>query len=217
MPDKRIKHIGIIAGGNCAWAHERNLPAIEGYKKGLEILFTAPKWFFDKKAEIVSIFFYPIEKCKDEIEENFLMKEVKNKILEFAEQIEEKKWRILFSGDIEKLPGDLPEICNELIIRTKNFKKGTLNLYLNYNGREEILNAIRKMIKNKVEIEQVHEGMLRKNLYQGGFDDPEILIRTGGEKRLSGFLPWQAVDSEIIFLNKLWPEIEEGDVKALLV
>jgi undecaprenyl diphosphate synthase len=211
------KHVGILMDGNRRWAKERNLPWQEGHKKGFAIMKIMPEWFFSSGVEIVTVYAFSAEhwsKSRDEV--NGLMKIIQKSLFESLEYFVEKGYRVLVSGRMEELPGDLPEICSELIIKTKDGKKGILNICLNYDGRTEIVDAIRKMFRNNIEIEQVHEGMLRKYFYQGELCDPEMIIRTAGTQKLSGFLLWQASDSELYFMTKYWPDFEKIDVEKIL-
>ena len=222
MPKKEEKqniprHIGIVMGGNRCWARERNLSAPQGCENGFEKIFKAPKWFFDQGVDIVSILVFPTRDWERGVDEvNSIMKIFKKVILKNQDKIQDNKWRILFSGKILELPGDLSDVCDELESKTKSNNNGTLNIYLNYDGRYEILEAIRKMIKNKIEIEQVHEGLLRKYLYNAGLEDPAGIIVTGGRKKIDGFQLWQGVNSKLFFLEKDWPDFEEGDAGKVI-
>ena len=211
------EHVGIIIDGNRRWAQERNLPSFEGHSAGYEKMRKAPEWFFLRGVKVLSIFAFSTENWNRSQEEvNYLMKLLKKTIDEETEEINKRGYKILISGRIDELPGDLPESCLGAINKTKDNTKGILNICLNYGGRAEIIDAIRKMIKNKVEVEQVHEGMVKKYLYNGDLPDPDIIVRTSGEQRLSGFELWQGAYSELFFLEKYWPEFEESDVDLIL-
>lgn len=210
-------HVGIIMDGNRRWAQERNLPSLEGHLIGYEKMRKAPEWFFSRGVKIFSVFAFSTENWKRSQEEvNYLMKLLKKAVDEEVEDVHKKGHKILFSGKIDELPGDLPESCQEAMNKTKGNTKGILNICLNYGGRVEIVDAIKKMIKNKVEVEQVHEGMIRKYLYNGDLPDPDIIVRTSGEERLSGFQLWQSAYSELFFMEKYWPEFEESDADLIL-
>ena len=184
---------------------------------GYEKMRQAPDWFFSRGVKIISIFAFSTENWNRSREEvNYLMKLLKRAIDEELEEMNKKGYKILMSGRIDELPGDLSESCLEVVNKTKNNKKGILNICLNYGGRVEIIDVIRKMIKNKVKLEQVHEGMIRKYLYNGDLRDPDIIVRTSGEKRLSGFQLWQGAYSELFFIKKYWPDFEETDVDLIL-
>ena len=136
--------------------------------------------------------------------------------LQHIEEFHSRGYKLLVSGQINELPGDLPELCQEAELKTKDNAKGILNICLNYGGRTELVEAVKKMILKKIEPEQVHEGMLRKYLYHGELPDPDIVIRTSGERRLSGFLLWQSNYSELMFLEKYWPDFEKADADYVL-
>ncbi len=223
MPDKKTQqnipvHVGIIMDGNRRWARERNLPTFEGHQKGYEKLKSTPEWFFSRGVSIVSFYAFSVENWNRQQDEvNYLMKLLLHAVeSSLREQAKKQGYKVLISGRTEELPGDLPAKCAEIIAETKNNRNGTVNICLNYGGRAEIVDAVRKMIKNKVELEQVHEGMIKKYLYNGDLADPDIVVRTSGEQRLSGFLAWQSVYSELFFIKKYWPDFEEVDVEIIL-
>lgn len=211
------KHVGIIMDGNRRWAKERNLPTLEGHAKGYEKMKQAPVWFFSRGVEIVSVWAFSTENWKRSRDEvNYLMKLLQRALIEELEEVKQKGYKILISGRISELPGDLPELCGSVMNETKNNIKGVLNICLNYGGRPEIIDAVRKMIKNGVDLEQVHEGMMKKYLYNGDLLDPDIIVRTSGEQRLSGFMLWQSAYSELMFIKKYWPDFEEHDAETVI-
>jgi len=223
MLDKNIqknipKHVGIIMDGNRRWAKERNLPTFEGHKKGYEKMKLMPGWFFSRGVKILSFYAFSTENWnRQQNEVNYLMKLLGQAVeTDMRELARKEGYKILISGRLEELPGDLPAQCQEIISETKFNRNGMVNICLNYGGRAEIVDAVRKMMKNKVELEQVHEGMIKKYLYNGDLSDPDIIVRTSGEQRLSGFLMWQAAYSELMFIKKYWPDFEELDADAVL-
>jgi undecaprenyl diphosphate synthase len=211
------KHIGLIMDGNRRWAKERNLPAFEGHSKGYRKMKESSEWFFSKGVEILTVFAFSTEnwnRSRDEV--NYLMKLLEKVFRDDMGYFNDRGYKILTSGRTEELPGDLPEICQKGIDLTKNNIRGTLNICLNYGGRAEIVDAVKKMMKNGVTVEQVHEGMIHKYLYNEYLPDPDVIVRTSGEQRLSGFLLWESVYSELIFLNKFWPDFERTDVDFII-
>jgi undecaprenyl diphosphate synthase len=211
-------HVGLIMDGNRRWAKERNLPTFEGHSVGYEKMKKAPGWFFSRGVKILSFFAFSTENWNRQAAEvNYLMKLLEKAVeINLLELAKKNNYKILISGRIEELPGDLPNKCFNIIQETKNNNEGIINICLNYGGRAEIVDAVRKMIKNKVELEQVHEGMIKKYLYQTDLSDPDIIVRTSGEERLSGFLTWQSAYSELFFMKKYWPDFEELDVDVIL-
>ncbi|MCU0679319.1 MAG: polyprenyl diphosphate synthase [Planctomycetes bacterium] len=221
MADKNknsnLRHIGLIMDGNRRWARERNLPTLEGHLKGYEILKKMPDWFFSRGIETVSVFAFSTEnwqRSRDEV--NYLMKLVRQAFKEDFAEFNRRNYKLYISGRVEELPGDLPEICHEAMDKTKANNGGNFHICLNYGGRQEIIDALKKMIKNEVKPEQVHEGLVRKYLYHEGISDPDMIVRTSGEERLSGFLLWQSAYSELYFLKKYWPDFEKDDVELIL-
>jgi undecaprenyl diphosphate synthase len=211
------KHIGIIMDGNRRWAVERNLSTIDGHAKGYAKMKDVPKWFFDMGVEVITVYAFSTENWNRNREEvNYLMKLIKKAFTDDFEEMNKKGYRVMISGRVDELPGDLSEVCAETIEKTKGNIKGILNICLNYGGRAEMVDAIKKMIKNNIEVNQVHEGMIRKYLYNNELEDPDLIIRTSGEQRLSGFQLWQGAYSELMFLKKYWPDFEEVDANIVI-
>ncbi|MDO9181372.1 MAG: polyprenyl diphosphate synthase [Bacteriovorax sp.] len=210
-------HVAFLTGGNESWAIERNLSILDGHKKGYEKIKIMPSWLFSRGVKVVSVLAFSSDDWKRPPEEvNSLMKFLKQLFCENLEEFKRNDWRIVMTGKIDELPGDLPEVCAETQRETQDGKKGILNICINYNGREEILQAIKKMIANNLQAEQIHEGIIRKYLYNSGIDDPNLIIGFGGVQNLLGFQLWQAEKSEIIFLKKDWPDFEPLDVENFI-
>lgn len=218
--EKNIKlpvHVGIVLDGNRRWAKERNLVSFEGHMHGYKKMKTTPKWFFDRGVKYLSVYAFSTENWNREPDEvAYLMKLLKQAIDEEIVIAMEQDFRLLISGRIDELPGDLPEACREAMTKTSFNKTGVLNICINYGGRAEIVDAIQKMIRNGLTEGQVHEGMVKKYFYQPDLPDVDLLVRTSGEERTSGFLLWQSAYAELMFLNKYWPDFEESDVVKLL-
>lgn len=220
MPEENknsLKHLAFIMDGNRRWAKERNLPTFEGHMKGYEVMIKLPEWFFAQGVETISFYAFSTEnwnRSQDEV--NYLMKLLKKGLTDNIDNFMEKGYRIFLSGRLDDLPGDLPQICFDAMSRSINNTKGNINICLNYGGRAEIVDVIQKIIKNNVDISQVHEGMVRKYLYSSELTDPDMIIRTSGEQRLSGFMLWQSAYSELFFMKKYWPEMEKSDVDVIL-
>jgi undecaprenyl diphosphate synthase len=211
------KHVGIIMDGNRRWARERNLPTLEGHRKGYEKMKLMPEWFFSAGVETISVYAFSTENWNREREEvNYLMKLLQTALSEEIDEFNEKGCRLLISGRTDELPGDLPMLCAEAEAKTAENQKGTLNICLNYGGRAEIVDAVKKMVKNGIDPEQVHEGMIKKYLYHSELGDPDIIVRTSGEQRLSGFMLWRSAYSELLFINKYWPDFEKVDAEKIL-
>lgn len=213
------KHIAIILDGNRRWAKQHKLQTLLGHYKGYQKLKTIPKYFFDHGVKAVSVYVFSTEnwnRSKDEVD--YLMEQLKEVLTKDIFELNEQGTRLLISGRIEELPGDLPNICRNAVIKTSQNKSGILNICLNYGGRPEIVDAIKKIIRDKVDVEQINEEFIRKYLFDGNsqLPDPDIIVRTGGDKRLSNFLMWESVYSEFVFIDKFWPDFDENDADMVI-
>lgn len=210
-------HVALILDGNRRWANERNLPSFEGHARGYAKLKHAADWFFLRGVEYLSAYVFSTENWEREKSEvDYIMNLLERVLEENRAEFNNKDYRLVFSGRLDELPGELPALCKDIEQDTKNNASGTLHMCLNYGGRPEILDAIRSIVKNDLEEEQIHEGIVRKYIYNGHIPDPDIIVRTGGEQRLSNFLLWQSSYSELMFMKKYWPEFEEIDAMGVI-
>jgi undecaprenyl diphosphate synthase len=211
------KHIAFIADGNRRWAKKNKLESIKGHHKGYEKIKTIPKYAFEKGVDIISIYAFSTENWnRSEYEVNYLMKLMRNVFTTDIDEINKQNIKLLISGRIEGLPEDLPQVCKDAIEKTKNNTGGILNICFNYGGRPEIVDAIKNIIQDKISTEKIDENLIRKYLYNGQLPDPDIIVRTGGEKRLSNFLMWESVYSELMFIDTFWPDVSEVDVDMVI-
>jgi len=204
-------HLGIILDGNRRWAKERNLPAFEGHRIGLETAKKIIKYAKEKGVKVLTLFVFSSENWKrPKIEVDYLMK-LLGQALSGAnsKELDKQGIRVRVIGQREKLPKDLQKKIKETEEKTKNNKGMTLNFALSYGGRAEIVEAIKKIIKSKVNIEKITEKTISQNLWTSDLD---LIIRTGKEQRISNFLIWQAAYSELYFYPKYWPDFKEKDL-----
>lgn len=210
-------HVGIIMDGNRRWAQERNLPPQEGYLKGYKKMYEIPEFFFASGVKIVSVYAFSIEYWnRSRSEVNYLMQLLKQIFDDNLEEFIKRDYKLLISGRTGDLPGDLPDICMNAVSRTAGNKKGILNICINYGGQSEIVDAFKKIIKKGLTDEQVNRAMVRRYLYNNEVPDPDIIVRTSGVKRLSGFHLWRSAYSELFFMEKFWPDFEKNDVEMIL-
>jgi len=216
--EKQIpRHVGIIMDGNRRWATEKGLPTLEGHKEGYLKMKSIPGIFFNHGVEIVSVYAFSTENWKrSEKEVNYLMKLLTQAFTEDLEEFHKEGYKLVISGRIEDLPDELPDICKNAMEKTKENKRGVFNICLNYGGRPEIVDAIQKIVKENIPAEKINEELIQKYLYHGELPDPDIIVRTSGEKRISGFLLWESAYSEFLFLQKYWPDFNEEDVQVVL-
>lgn len=211
--EKTPQHIGIIIDGNRRWARKRGKPTFFGHKKGYESVKKIAKYAFNNDVKFLSIYAFSTENWKRDKEEvSYLMDLIKLVITKDLRELNNEGIKIIISGDRSAFSKELQEVMSKAIDLTKNNKKGVLNLCLNYGGRAEILNAIKNIMKDKVGVDKVDEKLFTKYLYTKDVPDPELIIRTSGEQRLSGFLTWQSVYSEFYFPKKDWPAFTEKDL-----
>ena len=209
-----LKHLGIILDGNRRFAKRLMKQPWKGHEYGAEKIRKLFQWCNDINIKELTLYCLSSENIKsrpkNELEYLFKLfrKELRN--LE-KEEINKYKIKLRFLGNLNLLPKDLAEQCKKLQKQTSKHKKYTVNLALGYGGREEIIQAVRNIIKNKIKPENVNEEIIEKNLYMK--EQPDLIIRTGGEIRTSNFLPWQSSYSEWLFLDKMWPEFTKQDLQ----
>ncbi len=207
------KCVGIIMDGNRRWARERGLPTLEGHRRGAEKLKKVALWC--KKLGICNVIVYAFSTenwNRSEKEVRYLMDIFRDFILKKSKKLKEENIRIKFIGQIERLAPDLQKSIKQL---EKETAKGAYTLYLSisYGGRAEILQAVKKISReNKSkDIQSFEEKDFAEYLWTKGMPDPDIIIRTGGEKRLSNFLSWQSAYSELFFTKTYWPAFTEAE------
>lgn len=211
------RHIAIIMDGNRRWAKNKMLPVKLGHKQGAETLKKVVRHANKIGLEYITVYAFSTENWKRSEEEvNALMSLLESYLDEFAKEADTENIVIRVLGDLEALSESLQESIKKTIERTKNNTGTIFNIALNYGGRNEIVNAVRNISKEvvdgKLSIEDINEDIVSEHLYTKSDPDPDLLIRTSGELRLSGFLPWQTVYSEFIFLEKLWPDFTPKDL-----
>lgn len=208
-------HLGIILDGNRRWAKERNLPFFDGHRKGLEQVKKIITHCQKRGIKELTLFVFSSENWnRDEKEVSFLMNLAKEFLINGLNKYKNQGAKIKLIGQKERLPRELQEKISQIENETKDNKGIQINLALSYGGRAEILEAIKKIIKLKIDPDKITEETIRENLWTS---DVDLIIRTGKEQRLSNFLLWQAAYSEFYFCEKMWPDFTEEDLdKALL-
>jgi len=212
------QHIAIIMDGNRRWAKEKGIQTSEGHKAGAENLEKIAYYCNDLGIKYLTVYAFSTENWKRSKEEvSALMLLLKNYLKKFSKNANKENVRIKILGNIESLEDGLKKSIEEAVERTKNCTGLTLNIAFNYGGRDEITNAMKKIAtkiaNNEINIEDINEELISKNLYTENCPDPDLLIRPGGELRISNFLPWQLVYSEFYFTEKYWPDFNEEDLE----
>lgn len=215
IAENAIKHIGIIMDGNRRWARNNGLPAHKGHAEGVEAVRRVLKELDKHGIKYVTLYTLSSEnlKSRDVKELKYLMKLLLKVFTQHLKEFHQNNIKLLVSGRIDELSAEFQRAIKKAIRLTKNNTKAVVNLALNYGGRAELMDAIKKVVANNIPLNKIDEKILAKYMYQdGNLPDPDLIIRTGGEQRLSNFLPWQSVYSELYFTKTLWPDF---DAKAL--
>ena len=219
MATKEVpKHIGIIMDGNGRWAKKRLLPRVLGHKQGAKAL---DKLLNDAKGlgvEHITVYAFSTENWKRAEEEvKTLMTLFQSYLDDYSKRADSENIKVKIIGSRDGLSEKMKDSISKCMERTKDNTGITFNIALNYGGRDELLKAVKNISEqvkeNKLNIEDITEETISNNLYTQGQPDPDLLIRTSGEIRLSNFLPWQLVYSEFLFIEKYWPDFSEEDLE----
>jgi undecaprenyl diphosphate synthase len=209
----KLKHLGIIMDGNRRWAKNKNLPALEGHKAGYEKVKEVGKWCIDRGIEVLTVYAFSTEnwnRSKDEVKYLMILLKVASK--EGVEEFNKLGIRINILGSTQGLDKKIMKSINNIQEKTKNNMKGVLNICFNYGGRLEIVEAIREIVKNGFSPEEINEDLVTQFTWLKNQPEPDLIIRTSGEQRLSGFLTWSSVYSELYFTSCTWPAFNEKEL-----
>jgi len=208
------QHLGIIIDGNRRWARKRDLPTFLGHRKGFENVRKIARYAFKKGVKYLTIFAFSTENWKrDKKEVDYLMRLLKNAFSKkYIEELTKNEVKVNFIGQIKRLPKELQQKIKEVENITKRNKKYVFNIALSYGGRADIVEAAKKIIKKRIDAKEIDEELFSKFLWTKGMPDPDLVIRTGGEQRISNFLIWQMAYSELYFSKKFWPEFSKEDL-----
>ena len=216
------KHIAIIMDGNRRWAKKQGKPASYEHKEGAKTLEKIVRYANKIGLKHITVYAFSTENWKRaEDEVKALMLLLQNYLDDYSKRADTENIRVKILGDITALSDGMQKSIKKCMERTKDNTGVTFNIALNYGGRDEIIRAIKKIAEdvkeNKLDINNITEEVVSNNLYTNGQPDPDLLIRTSGELRLSNFLPWQLVYSEFLFIDKNWPDFEEEDLDNAII
>ena len=210
------KHIAIIMDGNGRWATKRGLPRNMGHKAGCENLKRIIEHIYDLGISCATFYTFSTENWKRPQEEiDGIFNVVRDYLDEDGDSFVQKDARVVVSGDYSKLPQDLVDSISRIIQKTKNCKTFTLNLAINYGGRDEILRGVNSAIENGQKLDSAAD--FAKLLYNADLPEPDFVIRTSGEMRLSNFMLWQMAYSELYFTKIYWPSFTEKQLQKALI
>ncbi|MBR1776947.1 isoprenyl transferase [bacterium] len=211
-----LKHIAIIMDGNRRWAKEKNLPSAFGHKKGVDALKTIMRAFDDFGIKYLTVYAFSTENWNRKPEEvNFLMDLLGQTLKNELQEMNDNNVVISFIGDTLKLSDKLQEILENAVQTTKNNTGVHLQIAFNYGSRTEITRAVQNIIDEN--IKEVTEDIISSHLYTNNIPDPDLLIRTGGEMRVSNYLLWQIAYSEFVVTDEFWPDFNrESLIKCIM-
>ena len=210
------EHIAIIMDGNGRWARKRGLPRVAGHKEGISAVVKIVKAAVKCNVKVLTLYTFSTENWKrPKTEVDVILRLPKEFLQVYLPELISNNVRIEAIGDMGKLPAHTREAVQYAIDRTRDNDGLQLNFALNYGSRNEILHAIKEMYADineaKLSLEDLDEEQFSKYLYTEGLPEPDLLIRTGGEKRLSNFLLWQLAYTEFWFTDVLWPDFSEKE------
>lgn len=210
MKDVLPKHVALIMDGNRRWAKERGLPTVKGHYEGASVIEPLIEHAAEIGVKYLTFWAFSSENWKrGKIEVGFIL-QVFRAFLKgpIPSRLIEKGAKVKFIGDIEAFPKDIVDGLRDLLKRSENNTQITVTFALNYGGRAEILHALKGLLHDGVKETDVTDDVFEKYLYTAGQPDPDLVIRTGGEQRLSGYLPWQSIYSELYFTGTYWPDFD---------
>lgn len=211
------KHIGIIMDGNRRWARERGLDPIKGHEEGVETLRKIIRKAQDMGVTSLTIYAFSSENWgRTKREVAALIKLLLTAVVKDRFEIVKNGVRFRTIGDLRRFPLNLRTAIRELVRVTKRNNKFVFNLAINYGGRAEIVRAVRKLVKKGTSAARITEEGIASYLDTAGQADPDLIIRTGGEQRLSNFMLWQSSYSELYFSDRKWPEFSEKDFESAI-
>lgn len=203
--------------GNRRWAKRRGLPTLEGHRRGYEAFRRVGEWCLDRGIEILTVYAFSTENWnRSKKEVDYLMRLLSLALSKEVTDLHKKNIRISVIGRVKELPTHLQKHIIEAMELTKHNTRGTLQLAINYGGRTEIVDAVKNIVRAGKRASTITEQSISEKLYTAGQPDPDLILRTSGEQRTSGFLAWQGVYSELLFVKKNWPDFTERDLDAAL-
>ncbi len=211
-------HIGIIMDGNNRWARQRLLPREAGHRAGVESIRRVAEACETAGVRVLTVYGFSTENwARPSDEVAFLMQLFEETIPREVAELAERGIELRFSGRIDELSPSLQQLMRDANQRTRGNAHAVLNIAVNYGGRSEIVDAIRAMARAGADLRTLDEATVSEFLYTQGLPDPDLIIRTAGEMRLSNFLLWQSAYAEFYSTPTLWPDFGEADLEQALV
>jgi len=208
-----LKHLAIILDGNRRWAKEKGLPTFDGHKAGYDKIKDVSRWCLERNIKILTVYAFSTEnwnRSKEEVK--YLMTLMNKAFSKELEDLNKLGFKVNIIGSRDRLSKKIKKNIEKIENETKNNKKAVLNICFNYGGRLEIVEAVKKIVEEGIEAEKINEKLISKYIWFKGQPEPDLIVRTSGEKRLSGFLTWTSVYSELYFPRCYWPDFDEKEL-----
>jgi len=211
------QHVGIIMDGNGRWAQARGLPRSAGHRAGVENMRRVLRSAVRFGIPILTVYAFSTENwSRPESEVRVLLSILRRVLDRELAELHQEGVRLRHIGKIERIPSRLQQKIRDAIELTRNNQRLTLNIAFDYGGRDELVRAIRRIVADGVPVEQVDESLVSRYLDTAGLPDPDLIIRTSGEMRVSNFLIWQGAYAELYVTPKMWPDFDDDELyKAL--
>lgn len=211
------QHIAIIPDGNRRWAKSRRRPGVFGHRKGVEVANALYNAVFDMGVKVLSFWAFSTENWqRPPTEVKYLFALLEEVFERWITQLDRDNVRVVVSGRIDELPKHLGELVRQAMETTKTNTRGIIHLCLNYGGRAEIVDAVKRIAQEGIPARKISSALVDRYLYNPGLPPPDLIIRTSGEQRLSGYLLWQSEYAELLFLEKKFPDVTVADIKEAI-
>jgi undecaprenyl diphosphate synthase len=211
-----VQHLGLILDGNRRWAKAQGLPTLEGHRQGAEVFKTISLAAFERGIKYVSAYVFSTENwARTQEEVSYLMKLVVKAVEKYLVEFHRRGIKVIVLGSRAKLDNKVLDAINRTVERTKDNTNGTLALCFNYGGHQEIADAVNKAIEAKKF--PITPDIIEQNLYSSDVPNADLLIRTSGEQRISGFMLWRAAYAELAFTDTLWPDFSVEELDRILM
>jgi undecaprenyl diphosphate synthase len=209
------RHVAIIADGNRRWARDRGLPVLAGHVQGIEAIRPIVRRARDSGVETLSVYTFSTENwTRPDEEVSGLFNLIDGAVRQYTDELIAEGVRVQVIGRLHEAPSDVQRSIRAAEDRTRAGARMTLNICFNYSGRAEIVDAARALVAADADPNAIDEAHFASHLYTAGQPDVDLLIRTGGDRRTSNFLVWQAAYAELVFYDKFWPEFLPADFDA---
>lgn len=219
MQDESVipNHVGIILDGNRRWAEAAGKKTLEGHRRGSEVFKEVSVGLFERGVKYVTAFVFSVENWQRKAEEvDYLMRLLIKAVELHLDDFNKNGIRIKIIGRKDNLKPAVLKAIERTEQKTANNNKGTLTLCFNYSGRQELVDAYRQIASQNIPVENITEEVIDSNIYAPDVPQVDLLIRTSGEQRISGFMLWRSPYAELLFIKKLWPDITMTDMDTAL-